>query len=188
MRYSRMFVFVLLCIFVVALTIPVRGQEQQPKKAVVTGIFGYLDPQTGAFHPAASPATANNEELLAATTPTTGKLIFNFTISVQSALASTVGIACEASAQLVEVTTQHIILENATVAATRTGTTAKCTVTIPYSWVLVTPKTDMVTLSYTLSAPTATPALPSRLSSQTVAVITVPLTGTTTTETVSAVF
>jgi hypothetical protein len=175
-----------LCLLVGALTIPVRGQGQQ-KKPVGGGIFGYLDPQTGAFRPS-PPAIANDEEALATVTPTTGKFVFNFTITVDSAIPSTATIACEASAETLEAVTQHIATETATVAATRSGTTAKCTVTIPYSWVLTTPKTDTVTLTYILSAPTSAPLLPARMSSQTVAVITVPLNGATTTESVSAVF
>jgi len=180
-------ILALLCAFVVGLTIPARGQAQQSTSSG-RGIFGFLDARTGAFHPAVPQALTSNGEVAALTAATTGKFVFNFTISVQSALASTVGIECNASAETFEATTQHTILEDAAVSATRTGSTAKCTVTIPYSWVLTTPTTDMVTLSYQLSAPTAAPALPSRLSTQTVAVIKVPLTGATTTETISAVF
>lgn len=186
MHYARIPILALLCAVVLGLAIPAGGQEQQITNAG-RGIFGYLDPRTGAFHPAIPQVLTNTVEL-ASVTPTTGKFVFNFTISVQSSLASTVGIECGASAETLDVTTQHTVLEEAAVAATRTGSTAKCTVTIPYSWVLSTPTTDMVTLSYILSAPTAAPALPSRTSTQTIAVIKVPLTGATTTETVSAVF
>lgn len=184
-RQSRISILVWLGVFLSGLAIPVQSQAQ---KSVGPGILGYLDAQTGVFHPAASGAIVDNNQLLASVIPTTGKLVFNFTISVQSAIPATDTIVCEASAEVLEVTTQHTVVEAASVAATRSGTTAKCTVTIPYSWVLTTPKTDMVTLTYALSAPTAAPLLPSRTSTQTVAAIAVPLTGATTTETVSAVF
>lgn len=182
----RISTLVWLGVFLWGLALPVHGQEQ--KKNAGPGILGYLDPQTGFFHPAASGATVDSSQLLPSVVPTTGKLVFNFTISVQSAIPTTDTIVCEASAEVLEVTTQHAVEEAASVAATRSGTTAKCTVTIPYSWVLTTPKTDTVTLTYTLFAPTAAPLLPSRTSTQTVAVIPVPLTGATTTEAVSAVF
>jgi hypothetical protein len=87
----------------------------------------------------------------------------------------------------------HTFNESATVGATRTGSTVTCTVTIPYSWPLLTPNSDMITIAYALSSP-VTPAsqgagvLLIRLGSGTVATIKVPANGTTTTESVTASF
>ena len=60
---------------------------------------------------------------------------------------------------------------------------------IPYSWKLGSAPTDKVTLTYQIVAPvetTGSSVLPSRLSEQTVGVISVPANGSTTTETITA--
>jgi len=64
-------------------------------------------------------------------------------------------------------------------------------VNIPYSWNLASASTDKVTLTYSIEAPveaTATTAFPQRMSTQSLATIAVPTSGTTTTETVTATF
>jgi hypothetical protein len=188
MHCVRIPILALLCILVLGLTIPVRGQQQQ-SPTVGRGILGYLDPRTGAFHPAIPQALTDSTQISAATAaPTTGKFVFDFTITVDSALASSVGIECGAQAETVDETSERDIVEEAAVAATRSGSTAKCTVTIPYSWPLESASSDSVTLEYFISAPTAAPSLPSRTSTQTIGVIKVPATGATTTETITAVF
>jgi hypothetical protein len=94
-------------------------------------------------------------------------------------------------AQVVEAATQHFVNEEASVIATRGTGTATCTVTIPYSWVLSTPSSDMLSITYSISAPveaTATTAYPQRLSTQTIENITVPANGTTTSLTITPTF
>jgi hypothetical protein len=124
-----------------------------------------------------------------AQTTSTGKFVVNFTITVDSNLPTTDKIACSVQAQVADVSSGHIILESASVAATRNGATASCSVTIPYSWTLSSASTDKVNLAYTITVPgvaSAANALPSRFSSQSIATISVPANGSTTTETVSA--
>jgi hypothetical protein len=84
------------------------------------------------------------------------------------------------------------IFETASTKATVSGSTATCTVNLPYSWYLTMSSADTAALSYTLeianaSAPLANPQ--SRYSSQFVpgaGAIKVPANGTTTTYTISA--
>lgn len=119
-------------------------------------------------------------------TVSTGKFVYNISISVKSTIPSADVIECSGSASTFDSGTRSIS-ELAGVAATRAGSSASCTVSIPYSWSLATSSTDMVTLSYTITVPvTAGAALPNRVSSQGIASIHVPASGATTTETISA--
>jgi len=164
------------------------GFAQNAETRKPQGILGYLDPRTGVFRtlaPAVDTADA------APVTPTTGKFVFNFTITVAATIAATAKIACSANASTVDLATGNFVTEEAVVLATRSGTTATCTVNIPYSWNLGSAATDKVALTYSLQAPaaaTAATAFPVRLSSQSIATIAVPASGTTTTETVTATF
>lgn len=171
------------CLF--ALALPAFGQ--QADEAVTRGISGYLNPQTGAFTP--TTATTDGDAFPDAVTTVGGKIVVAFTINVQSAIAATAKIGCSVSATVLDVATANTILETATVAATRTGATAKCTVTIPYSWTLGSMPTDKVILNYSIVAPvsaTAATALPSRTSSQSMGQIAVPANGAITNKTVTA--
>jgi hypothetical protein len=153
----------------------------------VHGIRGYLDPQTGIFHSMPHPELQDGEP--PALTTFGGKFAVNFTITVSSAISSSAKIACAASASLEGVSTLNFILENATVVATRTGSTATCTVDIPYSWKLGSGSSDKVTLTYQITAPieaSGSSVLPSRLSEQAIGTISIPANGSTTMETVTA--
>jgi hypothetical protein len=127
------------------------------------------------------------------TTTRAGKLVFNFTITVDSTFATTTPIYCEVGASLADdavSATGREITESAAATATRTGSTAKCTVTIPYSWSLVTPSTDIVFLSYTIIAAnvstTSIPTVALRTTGQSLPSIPVPANETTTTQSIAA--
>src|SRR5215469_902845 len=125
----------------------------------------------------------------AATSTFAGKFVFNFTITISSTISTSVKIACAANATLEDLAPANVILESAEVTATRSSSTAACTVNIPYSWKLGSAPADKVTLTYQIAAPveaTGTSLLPSRVSEQTVGIISVPANGTTTTETITA--
>jgi len=81
------------------------------------------------------------------------------------------------------------IIESDTVLATRSGSTATCSPTIPYSWNLASSSCDKES---DLSAPaeaTGTAVLPARTGEQLgFASISVPVSGTTTTETLTPTF
>lgn len=152
----------------------------------VNGIRGYLDPRTGIFHSMPHPDV--QEADVPPPAATGGKFVFNFTITVSSTLASTAKILCEASASLEDVASLNFITETASVTATRSGSTATCTVNIPYSWNLSSASTDKVSLSYQIigGVPTATIPLATRTSGQSLKQIAVPANGAITTETITA--
>jgi hypothetical protein len=142
------------------------------------GIPGYLDPETGAFKPFQSQTEAID---LAKVTPTTGKFVFSFTVTVASTIATATKILCQADATVTEPTTFFTASEIAAVTATRSGSTATCTVTIPYSWPLTTASKDIVNLAFSISAGTPGSTTTSyRISTQTAGTIPVPATGSTT--------
>jgi len=166
-----------------ACTAPALAQQTQ---RFIPGIPGYLDAR-GGFH-VLLPAIDENA-IQDAVTTFTGIIVVNFTITISSTIPTTDKISCLASASVFDTGSTGSIQETAAVAATRTGATATCKVTIPYSWPLVSGSTDQVQLTYEISAPglfTATNGLPLRTSTQSIAHIAVPKSGTTTTETVVA--
>lgn len=189
----RILYFLLVCSCFVALAQPVWSQDAKGK-----GIPGYLDPQTGAFTPMVQ--SSIESEALAAITPTTGKFVFNFTITVNSAIPKNGVITCDARANISESSTGQMISERAFAFATLvSGTKWTCSVTIPYSWVLSTPTTDTAALGYHVgiaeafqitasnaTASTVAAPLEIRKSDQNLGVIKIPLNGSTTTETVTA--
>lgn len=156
----------------------------------VSGIRGFVDPRTGIFHSIPQPQAADVESR--AVTTFTGKFVFNFTITVNSTVASTSQIGCFASISTTDATNLNNVADAAGVAVTRgSGTTVKCTVTIPYSWKLGDASADMVHLSYSIGSPftlglPTTTAYPQREGAQSLGTIKVPLNGATTTETITA--
>ena len=133
----------------------------------------------------------------AAATPVAGTLVAKFTIKLVTAVPSGSEVLCGLTATVTDenTTTYAIaneIYENASTKATVSGTTATCTVIIPYSWYLTNGSTDTADLSYTLSivSPTATnDSGQNRYSNQYVpgaGAISIPANGATTTYTISA--
>jgi hypothetical protein len=161
--------------------------SQNAEKASEHGIFGYLDSKTGAFKPLVQPAAEEDQATAAAaTSPTTGKMVFNFTVNVVSSLPSNEIIICAITATVFEVANVLHIEEEAQVIATRSGSKATCTVNIPYSWPLTTASQDMVGLGFSVSAANATAAVLGRLTNQSLPSIKVPSSGSTTTRSISA--
>lgn len=193
MRISKsMFAYMALvgCLCLVGFVTPVAGQAPAVGQAPAGGhgILGTLDPQTGTFKPLIRPTVIEDLETAATSVvPTTGEFNVKFTITVKSTIPSGDVIACSVSADVIDITTSYFADESATVAATRSGSSATCTVTIPYSWRLATPATDTYQLTYTIYTPAAgtvgvssTSGLPSRVSTQTIGTAPVPASGKTT--------
>jgi hypothetical protein len=153
-----------------------------------SGIPGILDPKTGSFKPLPQ-AGSGIEEVLAASTTVTGKLVFNFTITVSSLGLTGDTVVCNADASLLDSPTTGgiFITESASVGA-KEASTVSCTVTIPYSWTLATMSSDRVSLSYSISVvgSTATTAVPNRVSAHGLGSISVPANRTTTTHIIKA--
>ena len=180
---------ILVCAFLAGVSQVLWGQAAGLKTNAVgaPGILGHLDPLTGAFTPLQQTAEVDLATLTA-TAPTTGKFVFSFTITIASTNLGSDPIACEANATVFD-SSGRTSTETASVAATKSGTTATCTVTIPYSWTLSTPTTDMVSLGFMISTANTAAASggqPTRTTTQTLGSVKVPANGLTTTETLKA--
>jgi hypothetical protein len=84
-----------------------------------------------------------------AVTPTTGKFVFGFTVTISSALPKNAVVVCTARASVNESGGQSVT-QTATGIATPSGGKATCTATMPYSWELATPSSDKVLLTYSV--------------------------------------
>jgi hypothetical protein len=158
--------------------------QQVSRKPAGPEVLGYLDTDSGAFRPAVHPDIPE-----ATLTTMTGKLQATFTISVLTAFPSGTSIICEFNASVAD-PVAGFITETSAVTAVRSGSTATCTPSIPYSWQLATPTTDSVSLSISVSAEhlsTTTPATAAlRTMSRSLPTIKVPAHGAITKETVAA--
>lgn len=163
---------------------------QQATSARGNEALGYFDYSTGAFRPLAQKVLFDSDSLAAAN-PQTGTIVVNFTITIKSAFPATYLVNCGVDATVSDISGAgiNIISEAGSVVGTRTGSTAKCTVTIPYSWMVLSPSTATLDLRYTVSAgkATATTGILLRSSSGGIATIPLPANGSTTTQTVNAV-
>ena len=141
------------------------------------GILGYLDPHTGAFRPF-TPAVQDDSEPAAAMT-ITGTVSVTITITVKT--TSLTNFTCSIDVSTLDEETTNFSESN-TVAATGTGSTRTCKLSIPYSWSLTTQTTDVMTTSYTVVGSTGTNGVPQRSSSRLpLDSRKVPVNGTTTT-------
>lgn len=181
---------VLACVCLIAFALPAWGQQQKANENI--GILGRLDPRTGTFKPVQ--VTPIDDLQAEATTSTnyTGKLVYNFAITIASTIPTTSVITCYAGATVMS-SYYSYFQESATVVATRSGSTAKCTVVIPYSWSLATASAaaDSVTLIYNIEATsTSTTAgtlvLRSNSSYYSLGSVPIPLNGATTTKSIAA--
>jgi hypothetical protein len=155
--------------------------------------LGYFNSDTGLFEPF-RPAAEDAE--LPPVTPTTGTLVFNFTITLKSPLPKNGILVCSAAGAVIEAGFSADEGEFG-FAKLQSGNTYSCSVSMPYSWLLNSPSTDKIILSYkaeileavqitaTNGTGTSVTSTSGRFSSQTIASIKVPANGATTTETVS---
>jgi hypothetical protein len=127
------------------------------------GILGYLDPHTGAFRPL--PQVAEEAPDLAA--PVTFGGTVNLTITITVKTTALTNFTCVATVSVFDGTTSPTSFEESnTVAATGTGATRTCKLTIPYAWSLATQATDLMTTSYDVFGTTGATGLPQRTSAR----------------------
>lgn len=148
------------------------------------GVAGFLDPATGVFTslPFRGPAAAP-DAIPEANVTYTGTFKFVFAITMKSTLSA--AIICSATATLLAAPAAGVpstITETKTVTATKNGTTASCTVSIPYSWLLASPATSQVMLSYNTASE---PAGVTRSQFVSLGTITMPANGVVTTRNVA---
>lgn len=187
MNRIRISGMILVCMCFALLTQPAWGQFRTQSRALP----GHLN--NGAAKPTPNAVEDNPDVGQAALTTFGGSFVFKFTIAVKSTNLGTDTISCYADVDVIDenMTTfvfTGVYTEEAAVAATRSGATATCTVTIPYSWALANGSTDMVNPSYGIEAPASTsnPPLPNRISTHSLPSMHVPANGSTTTVTVTA--
>jgi hypothetical protein len=175
---------VLISLVVLASTSFAQSVETRPQ-----GVLGFLDPGTGIFRTVPVSLVDASEAPALAAASTGGKFVFNFTINVAATISATAKIGCIATATVTEAATLNFITEQAGALATRSGSTATCTVNIPYSWTLNSASTDTVSLTYSIQAPAeaaVSASFPNRTSTHSLPSIKVPANGATTTETITA--
>ena len=153
------------------------------------GIFGLMNPRTGAFTPApTAPSTSTTTKAI------NGTIKVSISASVASTLPNTVKTFCTALAQGFSPgspTTPGSFygFEQATTRATILGTSLSCTVKVPYLW-HGDPTGGLIGISFAITAFDASDALAGQLRStnQPIATIPLPPNGTTTTEMASTAF
>lgn len=158
---------------------------QTPNTSAKPGILGYLDPQTGAFRPV--PQAAAEDAVLPPLATLTGTISVTLTITIKSTGITV--ISCTADTSVTDNITSGSpvsYIESDTVAATGTGSTRTCKLTIPYSWALATQPIDSMTTGYTVFGGATTTGPPQRTAARTpLDVRKVPANGATTTLTAS---
>lgn len=118
----------------------------------------------------------------------TGTYTFNITITISSSIDTSTKISCIGALEVTGDKVSPVIIEYAVSEATRSGSTATCSATIPYSWILNTPTTDKLTASYSVLAPAGNVvdnAVPFRQTHRNLETTSVPSSGATTTQTLS---
>jgi len=158
MRATKLLLICICCLMTVS---AVWGQSANSQAK--SGILGYLDPRTGAFRPVAPP-TEDAAVELPPVTVFGGTINLTLTITIKSAGITTV--ACTATTTLEDNLIAGLptsFIESNTVAATGTGATRTCKLSIPYSWGLATQASDSMMTDYSVTgAASATNALPNR--------------------------
>jgi hypothetical protein len=131
-------------------------------------------------------------------TPTTGTIVFNFTITAASVPTHGV-VSCRGSASVNESSSGQNIQQDAHGVATLSNGKWICKATMPYSWMLATPGSDTVFLNYSVETDyglqvtatngTSTVVVPftvDKVNQSLKSISPVPLNGSTTTETITA--
>jgi len=156
MRITKLLLISMCCLMVAPV---VWGQtENGPAKP---GILGYLDPHTGAFRPVPS-ATEESPDANALTT-FTGTITVTLTITLKTTVLTNITCSEEVSVLDAVTTSARFFAESDSVAATGTGATRTCKLTIPYAWALATQTSDSMSTSYAVFGITST-GLPQRTS------------------------
>ena len=148
---------------------------------------GFYNPKTHTFQVKIQPQV---DPEAAAPKVYTGTLSYDVTVKLVTPVASGQELVCSATALVEDVGGTGYYEETASTTAKVSGSTATCTVLIPYSWSLADGATDTVGISYSLeilpTTSSAALAFTSRDHTSELAPIKVPATGTTTAIPISA--
>jgi hypothetical protein len=135
-----------LCLFGLLTT----GWSQNSTNAVTPGIPGVLDPQTGFFKP--MPLVPAVDIDPTAVPATVGKIVLTLSATLTTSFPATESFSCGMNATVSDVTSGLLFFDTISIAATKVGSTLKCTVTLPYSWDLTNAALDTMEVSYTINA------------------------------------
>lgn len=178
------FPFALACLLALAASCLAQNADTTESINVQTKTSSTLIDARAAARRALATHDTDQVEPPAATTPTTGKLVFNIKIDVNPGLPTTAKIGCEASVAVADITSLDSFENIGEAAATRSGSSATCTITLPYGWFLASPTKDAVGIGIVVTSTTGTlgtPPFTEAASSQSIK-LAVPANGATTTE------
>lgn len=161
-----------LCLFGLLAT----GWSQLSTSTVTPGIPGYLDPQTGSFRP--MPVVPDVDVGVYAPSATAGKIVLTLTTTLTTSFPTTEAFSCGLNATVADVISGLTFSDTIFVNATKNGSTLSCTLTLPYSWDLVSPTQDVMLVLYTINATNGT-GNPTRVAQHGVASVHGVPTGTT---------
>ncbi len=150
----------LTCVFCVVLMPTLWSQTANNQSKA--GILGYLDPHTGAFRPV--PQASDDAVDPATFTTFGGTITVTLTITVKSTGLTNFTCSAEVGVEDDITSNPRGYDESDTVAATGSGTTRTCKLTIPYSWSLATQSSDSMTISYVAFGSAASPSVNQRTS------------------------
>jgi hypothetical protein len=160
---------------------PSTTKAEQAAGPSVSGLLNVFGVETGGFR------VQTPLQDITPLTARTGTLVYNLTITVKSTLGASTTIVCAAEASTTEASTNHTFFDYKILQATRSGSTATCSVSIPYSWNLTTASSDKISEFFAVGFPgedfLSERDLPARVTLQEVGQIAVPASGTTTTVT-----
>jgi hypothetical protein len=143
----------------------VAAHAQAPTTSHNRKTFGFQDSRTGVFHPLGHSEDLQ-AEVAAVTTTYSGTIEVTVTATLKTALPKGDAVACNVDAIATSVNETNPLLDvtyddSATAIATVAGSTATCKVSIPFSWLLLTPSATVInsldgSLSVFMYSPTAT--------------------------------
>ena len=152
------------------------GWSQISTSTVTPGIPGYLDPQTGSFRP--MPVVPDVGVDVYAPSATAGKIVLTLTTTLTTSFPTGEAFSCGLNATVADVISGLTFSDTIFVNATKNGSILSCTVTLPYSWDLVSPTQDVMLVLYTINATNGT-GNPTRVAQHGVASVRGVPTGTT---------
>jgi len=127
-----------------ALLTAASGWAAAPQKGMLPG---FLDPKTGAFTTQVGP-TQRSQAMVGEAATYGGTLTMKFNITLRTGLPADQPIYCTNNASVSDMVASYS--ETKTVVATRSGSTATCSVSLFYSWSLSTGD-QVVSQSYSVS-------------------------------------
>jgi len=164
MKISKLWLICISCFLIVLAANGQSGSAQTRPDQTGSGILGYLNPHTRSFHPL--PQATDSAIEPPALTTFTGTVKVTITITVKSTgITNLKCFAVVSAGDGGSLGSSRSLSELDFVAATGTGTTRTCTLSVPYSWGLATQPSDTMDTSYEVgNTLVLTPTLPARTS------------------------